>query len=195
MVREALINRKTKETEIKLELNLDEYSEGNINTGIGFFNHMLTLFAFRAGIKLNVDCKGDLEIDGHHTVEDIGICLGQAIKKAIGDKKGINRYGSSRIPMDESLALVDLSISNRSFLVFNVEMPSTRAGEFESELTEEFFIAVAHNSGITMHINLEYGRNTHHINEAIFVAFGDALKKAIRITSDVIPSTKGTLSL
>ena len=142
-----------------------------------------------------MDCKGDLEIDGHHTVEDIGICLGQAIKKAIGDKRGINRYGSSRIPMDESLVLVDLSISNRSYLVFNVEMPSTRAGEFETELTEEFFNAVALNSGITIHINLEYGRSIHHIIEGIFVAFGDAFKKAIMITGNDIPSTKGTLSL
>ncbi len=125
MVRDVVINRKTKETEIKLELDLDEYGEGNINTGIGFFDHMLTLFAFRARIKLNVDCKGDLEIDGHHTIEDVGICLGQAIKKAIGEKKGINRYGSSRIAMDESLAIVDLSVSNRSFLVFNVKIPST----------------------------------------------------------------------
>lgn len=195
ILREALVNRKTKETEIKLELNLDKYAEGNINTGIGFFDHMLTLFAFWARIKLDVDCKGDLEIDGHHTVEDIGICLGQAMKKAIGDKRGINRYGSSRIPMDESLALVDLSISNRSYLVFNVDMPSNRAGEFDTELTEEFFQAVALNSGITIHINLEYGRSIHHIIEGIFVAFGEAFKKAIMITGNDIPSTKGTLSI
>ncbi|GFN32288.1 imidazoleglycerol-phosphate dehydratase HisB [Paenibacillus xylaniclasticus] len=195
MAREALIKRTTKETDITLKLNLDEFGESSINSGIGFFDHMLTLFAFRAGITLHVDCQGDLEIDGHHTVEDIGICLGQAIKKALGDKRGINRYGSSRIPMDESLAVVDLSVANRSFLVFNAEMPSPLVGGYETELTEEFFHAVANNGGITIHINLEYGKNTHHINEAIFVAFGDALRKAVQITSDRIPSTKGTLSV
>ena len=188
MMREALINRKTKETEIKLELNLMNTVKATSTRELDSLTICSRFLLLGAGIKLNVDCKGDLEIDGHHTVEDIGICLGQAIKKAIGDKKGINRYGSSRIPMDGSLALVDLSISNRSFLVFNVEMPSTRAGEFETELTEEFFLAVAHNSGITMHINLEYGRNTHHINEAIFVAlctiFDDNLQRQQEISHE-----------
>ncbi len=192
-MRQSQIERNTKETKINLNVNLDEKGTNNLNTGIGFLDHMLDLFAFRAGITLNIKCDGDLIIDGHHSVEDIGIALGLALKEALGDKKGIQRYGSSRCPMDETLVQVDLDLANRAFLVFNADFRSKKVGEFETELTEEFFRAVAFNSGMTLHINLLYGRNTHHKIEAIFKAFGMALKEAIAITSNDIPSTKGVL--
>ena len=167
----------------------------HINTGIGFFDHMLDLFAFRAGITLSVECEGDLEVDGHHTVEDVGICLGKAVLKALGDKKGITRYGEASIPMDECLANCVLDISGRPFLVFNADFHTARAGDFEAELTEEFFRAVAFNSDMTLHINMLYGKNTHHMIEAIFKAFGCAFKMAININSgsEIIQSTKGVL--
>ena len=192
-MREAFLERKTNETAIKIGVNLDVKGESKISTGIGFFDHMLDLFAFRAGITLKVECKGDLHIDGHHTVEDVGIVLGQAISSALGDKTGINRYGEASVPMDESLANCTLDISGRPFLVFNAEFPSERAGAFETELVEEFFIALARTGGITLHINLAYGKNTHHMIEAIFKAFGVALKQAVSVTSEGIPSTKGVL--
>ncbi len=192
-MRQSQIERNTKETQIKLSLNLDEKGNSNINTGIGFFDHMLDLFAFRAGITLNIECKGDLVIDTHHSIEDIGISLGLALKEALADKKGITRYGSSRCPMDETLVSVDLDLANRAYLVFNAELSAERVGEFETEMTEEFFRAVAFNSGMTLHINELYGKNTHHKIEAIFKAFGMALKTAIEITSTDIPSTKGVL--
>ncbi len=192
-MRQSQIERNTKETQIKLSLNLDEKSQNSINTGIGFLDHMLDLFAFRAGITLNIECKGDLYIDGHHSVEDIGIALGLALKEALADKKGIQRYGSSRCPMDETLVSVDLDLANRAFLVFNAELCAERVGELETELVEEFFRALAFNSGMTLHINELYGKNTHHKIEAIFKAFGMALKAAIEITSNEIPSTKGVL--
>jgi imidazoleglycerol-phosphate dehydratase len=197
-MREAVLERVTKETSVKLTLNLDEKADGNkvydnINTGIGFLDHMLTLFAFRACIDLTVDCSGDLGVDGHHTVEDVGICLGQAISKALGDKHGINRYGEAAIPMDECLANCVLDISGRPYLVFNASFPSERAGEFETELTEEFFRAVSHNSGMTLHVNIAYGKNTHHMIEAIFKAFGCALRQAVCVTGSGVQSTKGVL--
>lgn len=193
-MREAVIERTTKETDIRIGLNLDQLSEGQIDTGIGFFDHMLHLFAFRAGITLNVNCRGDLHIDGHHTVEDIGITLGQVVAKTLGEKRGIARYGAASIPMDESLVHCVMDISGRPFLVFNAEFPAERVGTFETELVEEFFRAVALHSGITLHINLAYGTNTHHIIEAIFKAFGVAFKQAIALTgSSDIPSTKGVL--
>ena len=192
-MREAFLERKTNETSIKIGLNLDKKSEGKIDTGIGFFDHMLELLAFRAGITLDVECKGDLHVDGHHTVEDVGICLGQAIAKGLGDKSGIARYGAASIPMDECLANCALDISGRPYLVFNAAFPDERAGEFETGQTEEFFRAVAFNSGITLHINLVYGKNTHHMIEAVFKAFGCAFKQAIRVTGDGVPSTKGVL--
>ena len=164
-----------------------------INTGIGFFDHMLNLFAFRAGIALSVECKGDLEVDGHHTVEDVGISLGQAIQKALEDKKGITRYGEASIPMDECLASCALDISGRPFLVFNATFPTERIGSFETELTEEFFRALAFNSGMTLHINLVYGKNAHHMIEAMFKAFGCAFKQAAQITGTGVQSTKGVL--
>jgi len=155
---------------------------------------MLELFAFRAGIALTVECKGDLHVDGHHTVEDVGICLGKALLEALGDKVGIQRYGTAWIPMDESLVQCVMDISGRGYLVFNAKMPSPQVGSFETELTDEFFRALAHNAGITLHINLAYGHNTHHIIEGIFKAFGCALGEAIKKTgSNIMPSTKGVL--
>jgi imidazoleglycerol-phosphate dehydratase len=154
---------------------------------------MLTLFAFRAGIALDIKCEGDLDVDGHHTVEDVGICLGRAISEALGSRDGIARYGEASIPMDESLATCVLDISGRPFIVFNASFPSTKIGGFETELTEEFFRAVAQNSGITLHIGVAYGNNTHHMIEAMFKAFGCAFGKAASITGKGVPSTKGVL--
>ena len=190
----TVFSRTTKETDINIGLVLNQEGEGDIDTGIGFFNHMLHLFAFRAGIILDVKCTGDLHIDGHHTVEDVGIALGLAISEALGDKRGIARYGSASIPMDESLVNCVMDISGRPFLVLNAEFPAERVGTLETELVEEFFRAVALNAGITIHINLAYGKNTHHIVEAIFKAFGVAFKQAVSPTgSSEIPSTKGVL--
>lgn len=195
-MREAKLDRKTKETEISIEINLDVNSNSNISTGIGFFNHMLELFAFHSGIYLKVECNGDLDVDGHHSVEDIGILLGKAIKEALGNKVGINRYGDAFLPMDETLAHCSLDISGRPYLVFNVELPCERVGQFETELTEEFFRAIAVNSGMTLHLNLEYGKNTHHIIEALFKSFGRAFKQATTINSenkDKVMSSKGVI--
>jgi len=192
-MREASLERKTNETSVKIRVNLEEKGENEINTNIGFFDHMLALFAFRAGITLRVECEGDLQIDGHHTVEDVGIVLGGAILKALGDKSGINRYGEASIPMDESLASCALDISGRPFLVFNADFPRGSAGEFDTELVEEFFIALTRSCGMTLHINLAYGKNTHHMIEAIFKAFGAAFRRAIRVTGGGVPSTKGVL--
>lgn len=195
-MREALINRETKETNIKLKLNLDGEGKNTINTKIGFLDHMLTLFSFHSGIDLNIECDGDIYVDGHHSVEDIGIVLGKALSQALGDKKGINRYGDCLLPMDETLVNTALDFSGRPYLVFNAEMPAERVGTFETELTEEFFRAVAMNANMTLHINLMYGKNTHHIIEAIFKSFGRSVKQAIKIDSDnkdKIISTKGVL--
>ncbi|MDR1890930.1 MAG: imidazoleglycerol-phosphate dehydratase HisB [Puniceicoccales bacterium] len=181
--------RKTNETEITLVLGQDT----KINTGVGFFDHMLELFSFQSGVALNLECKGDLNVDAHHTVEDVGIILGQAFKELFGDKKGINRYGEATVPMDETLAACNLDISNRPYLIFNAEIPSAKVGDFETELTEEFFRAFAVNSGITLHINVKYGKNSHHIIEAIFKSFGRALKQAMIKVGDDIASTKGVL--
>ena len=195
-MREANLSRKTKETSISIQVNLDERKASKINTGIGFFDHMLELFAFHSGIYLMIECDGDLRVDGHHSVEDIGILLGKAISEALGDKKGINRYGNCFLPMDETLAHCSLDISGRPYLVFNVELLSQKVGEFETELTEEFFRAVSVNSGMTLHLNLEYGKNTHHIIEALFKSFGRAFKQAIYINEenkDRIMSSKGVI--
>lgn len=193
-MRETVLERTTKETDIRIGLNLDRPGEGQIDTGIGFLDHMLHLFAFRAGITLDVTCKGDLHIDAHHTAEDIGISLGQAIAKSLGEKRGITRYGAASIPMDETLLHCVLDISGRPFLVFHAPLPAEQLGNFETELVEEFFRAVAFQAGITLHLNLAYGTNTHHIIEAMFKAFGVALRQAIALTgSNEIPSTKGVL--
>ena len=192
-MRESVLERVTGETEVKIKINLDRKERGNISTGLGFFDHMLDLFAFRAGITMDVSCTGDLHIDGHHTVEDVGITLGQAIREALGDKRGIRRYGQALIPMDESLARCVLDISGRAYLVFDADFPSGRAGDMDTELVEEFFRAVATHAGITLHISLLYGGNTHHMIEAIFKAFGCALGEAIAVTGQGVQSTKGVL--
>ncbi len=193
-MREAVITRTTKETDIQLQWNLDGEGHSEIDTGIGFFNHMLTLFAFHSNTDLSVRAKGDLDVDDHHTVEDVGIALGQAFAKAIGDKKGINRYGGFTLPMDETLASVHVDISGRPTLVFNAAFQRETVGTFSTEMVEEFFKAFAMNAGVTLHINLHYGTNDHHKIEAIFKAFGRALKESVQITSDKVVSTKGMLA-
>ena len=192
MARTAVIERNTKETQIRLSLNLDG-AEVQVSTGIGFFDHMLSAFGFYAGIGLKVAVKGDLYVDGHHTVEDTGIVLGQALKEALGDKKGIRRFGSAYVPMDEALAFTALDFSNRPYLVFDAEMPQERIGDYDACLTLEFMRAVAHNAGITLHQKCFYGVNAHHITEGLFKSLGLAVKDAIRIEGDRITSTKGVL--
>lgn len=191
-MRTAEIKRKTKETDISVALDLDG-GNVNIRTGIGFFDHMLTAFAVHGGFGLEVFVEGDLDVDTHHTVEDTGIALGAAFKKALGDMGGINRYGSFYIPMDESLALCALDISNRPFLVFNAEFKEERCGEYETCCTEEFFRAFAVNAGITLHLNVLYGSNSHHEIEALFKAFANAMKIAVAPSSGGVLSTKGVL--
>lgn len=192
-MRKASLNRNTKETAVELSLALDGSGAGEIDTGIGFFDHMLTLFARHGGIDLSVKCKGDLYVDAHHSVEDIGIVLGKSLKEALGDKCGIHRYGAALIPMDEALAEVALDLSGRSYLVFHADFTAERIGEFPTEMTEEFFRAVADNAGMTLHINLRYGKNNHHMAEGIFKAFGHALKDAVTLDGNGILSTKGVL--
>ena len=191
-MRTAEIKRKTKETDISVALDLDG-GNVNIRTGIGFFDHMLTAFAVHGGFGLEVFVEGDLDVDTHHTVEDTGIALGAAFKKALGDMGGINRYGSFYIPMDESLALCALDISNRPFLVFNAEFKEERCGEYETCCTEEFFRAFAVNAGITLHLNVLYGSNSHHEIEALFKAFAHAMKIAVAPSIGGVLSTKGVL--
>lgn len=194
MSRKAEIVRKTKETDIKVLLNLDCSGNVEIDTGIGFFDHMLTALAVHGGFRLSVSCKGDLNVDGHHTVEDVGICLGKAFCEALGDKSGIMRFGSAFVPMDEALGFCSLDISNRPFLVFNAEFTNERIGDYESCLTEEFMRAFAFNAGITLHLKSEYGKNDHHITEALFKALAYALKQAVKLNSDgTAVSTKGAL--
>ena len=192
-MRTAEIKRKTKETDIEVFVKLDGESKVSVNTGIGFFDHMLTAFGVHSGIDLDVKCEGDLNVDGHHTVEDTGIVLGQAFAKALGDKSGIARYGSAFVPMDEALGFCALDISGRPFLAFNADFNDDRIGEFDTCLTEEFFRAFAFNSGITLHIKKEYGKNDHHVAEAIFKSVAHALKSAMEIKGDKILSTKGVL--
>lgn len=186
-------NRTTKETEISCTLQLDGTGKSDIHTGIGFFDHMLTLFAFHSHMDLTLCAKGDLDVCDHHTVEDCGILLGECLKEALGDKRGIERYGSMLLPMDETLAEVVLDISGRSFLVYDCELKREMIGGFSCEMVEEFLRAVAFNAGITLHIRVPYGTNDHHKIEAIFKAFGRALRKAVKITGDELPSTKGKL--
>lgn len=192
-MRTAEIKRKTKETDIEVFVKLDGEGKVNVSTGIGFFDHMLTAFGVHSGIDLDVRCSGDLNVDGHHTVEDTGIVLGQAFAKALDNKAGIARYGSAFVPMDEALAFCSLDISGRPFLVFNGDFNDDRIGEYDTCLTEEFFRAFAFNSGITLHIKKEYGKNDHHIAEAMFKAVAHALKKAMKIEGDTVLSTKGVL--
>lgn len=195
-MRKTSIERNTKETQISLEVDLDGTGQANVDTGIGFLDHMLTLLAFHSNIDLTVKCQGDLYVDSHHSVEDMGIALGKAINQALGDKKGIYRYGHFTVPMDEALITTDLDISGRSFLVFNVDIPKVILGNYEAEMTEEFFRAVAFHMNATLHINEAYGNNVHHIIEACFKSFGRALKQAVLIderNKDKINSSKGVL--
>ncbi|MBQ4585208.1 MAG: imidazoleglycerol-phosphate dehydratase HisB [Clostridia bacterium] len=195
-MREAKIERKTAETDISLGLNLDGKGVSQIDTGCGFLDHMLTLFSKHGRIDLTVKCVGDTNVDYHHTTEDIGICLGQAIKNALGDKKGIVRYGDIILPMDEALILCAVDISGRGGLYYSLDIPSDRVGSFDTELTQEFFIAVAREAGITLHLKQLAGVNSHHIIEGAFKAFGRVMKQAVSVDpqfKDEIPSTKGVI--
>ena len=193
--RRAEIERKTAETQISIKLNLDGEGTCDIATGIGFLDHMLTLLAKHSFMDLTVKAKGDLEVDSHHTVEDIGIVLGEALQEALGDKTGIHRYGNSFIPMDETLAQVCLDFSGRPFLVFGAEIPKILLGNYDTEMTEEFFRAVAMHCGLTLHIRVLYGSNVHHIIEAIFKAFARAVAEAAAVDPRVkgVMSSKGVL--
>jgi imidazoleglycerol-phosphate dehydratase len=193
--RSAEVKRKTKETDIQLKLNLDGTGLSAIDTGIPFLEHMFELMAVHGFMDLNVKAKGDTEIDYHHTVEDLGICLGKAINQALGDKKGIKRYGQAIVPMDEALANVVIDISNRPYLLYKVQLKKTLTGKFDISLLKEFFRALVNYAGITMHIELLSGDDAHHIAEAIFKAFGRALDQASQREErlDGVPSTKGLL--
>ena len=195
MIRNAKIDRSTNETNIKLVLNLDGSGKSTIKTGIPFFDHMLDQFTFHSQIDLELDAKGDLEIDYHHTVEDCGICLGTAFSNALGDKKGINRYGFFLLPMDDALIRVALDFSGRSFLSWNVKFPTSSVGNFDLELVREFFNSFSTNSRATIHVDMLNGFNSHHISEAVFKSMGKAIKMAITKDQrlDSIPSTKGSL--
>lgn len=188
------VERKTRETDIKISVVLDGKGNSVIDTGIGFFDHMLTALSKHSGISMDIKVKGDLEVDGHHTVEDTGIVLGQAMAQALGDKSGIARYGSAYIPMDEALSFCSLDISNRPFLVFKGEFTNQMIGGYDACLTEEFFRAFAFNAGITLHLDMVYGSNDHHKCEALFKACAHALKMAVKPTDNgETLSTKGTL--
>ncbi|MCG8541750.1 MAG: imidazoleglycerol-phosphate dehydratase HisB [Clostridia bacterium] len=195
MDRRAEINRKTLETDIALKLELDGKGRAEIHTGIGFLDHMLILMAKHGQLDLRVKCEGDLEVDTHHTVEDLGIVLGRAIKESLGDRAGIKRYSTVFTPMDEALSMVSIDISGRSFLKFGVDLTREYVGDFETETLKEFFIALTSNAGITLHINMNYGENNHHIIESIFKGFGRALREAIMIDENIegVMSTKGIL--
>jgi imidazoleglycerol-phosphate dehydratase len=195
MPRTAEIDRKTAETEIQLALNLDGSGNADVQTGVGFLDHMLTLFARHGLMDLTVRCNGDLHVDQHHTVEDVGICLGMAIEQAVGDKRGIVRYGTFTVPMDESLVMVSLDLSGRAYLVCGLDVRDRAIGQFHGELVPEFFQAVAANARMNLHLHQFHGENAHHIVEAGFKAFGRALDAATRIDERVtgVPSTKGVL--
>ena len=195
MSRTASVERLTGETAIKAVLNIDGAGRAQVQTGLGFFDHMLILFGKHGLFDLTVEANGDLEVDGHHTVEDTGIVLGQALAKALGDKAGIKRYGTAFVPMDEALAMVSLDISGRPYLVFDAVLPAERVGQFDSELTEEFLRALSVHAGLTLHVRLLAGKNTHHIIEAIFKALGRALDEATRQDDRIqgVMSTKGIL--
>ncbi len=195
-MRTITIVRTTKETDITLTLNLDGKGESQIDSGCGFLDHMLTLFARHGRFDLALTCKGDTQVDFHHTTEDIGICLGLAFKQALGDKKGINRYGDTILPMDEALILSAVDISGRSFLNLDLKMRAKRVGSFDVELVEEFFIAFTSNAGLNLHVKQLDGKNTHHIIEGTFKSVARSLKQAVAIDrrfADEVPSTKGVL--
>lgn len=191
-MRTASITRTTKETDITLELSL-EGGEVQVYTGIGFFDHMLTALAFYAGWGMKLTVKGDLQVDGHHTVEDTGIVLGQALKEALGDKKGIRRFASAYVPMDEALCFTALDFSNRPYLVFDADMPQPMIGDYDACLTVEFMRALSFNAGITLHQKCHYGVNAHHITEGLYKSLGLAIKDAVRVEGAGVVSTKGVL--
>lgn len=195
MARTATIDRKTKETAIKLTLSLDGRGESSIVSGVPFFDHMLTQIARHGFFDLEISAQGDLEVDAHHTVEDLGICLGEAFKQALGDKAGVRRYGRGTMPMHEALAAVILDFSGRPFLVYNVPLPKAQVGNFDLELVEEFFTAFCNHAGANVHVNLAYGENLHHIVEAVFKAFARALDDATQIDPRIegVLSSKGSL--
>lgn len=194
-MRQFTTERQTLETHLKIILDIDGTGKAKINTKIGFFDHMLTLLAVHSQMDMEIICDGDIEVDGHHSVEDTGLALGDAFFSAIGDKKGIKRYGTFYVPMDETLAMVSLDISNRPFLVFDVGELAPMIGSFDTQLAEEFFRAFAFRAGITLHIKVLYGKNSHHKIEAVFKAFGHALREAVSKDPKVkgIPSSKGVL--
>lgn len=193
--RKAEVRRETKETKIALKIDLDGSGRHSIQTGIPFFDHMLSLLAYHSHMDLNLKAEGDIGVDAHHTVEDVGICLGDAIRKAIGEARGVRRYGMAMIPMDETLVSAALDLSMRPWLVFRMKLRRSRIGNLDLELVEEFFRALCNHAGITLHINLVYGRNSHHMVEAVFKAAGRALREALSLDEQIshIPSTKGIL--
>ena len=195
MDRIAKIKRHTRETTIELSLNLDGRGESEIQTGVGFFDHMLTHLSKHSRWDLSIKATGDLEVDSHHTVEDVGLCIGGALKDALCDKAGLKRFANASVPMDETLANVAVDISGRPTLVFNVQFTTDKIGDFDVQLIQEFFHAVANTAGLTLHINVPYGRNSHHIAEAIFKSAAQALGDATRIIDPAgeVPSTKGSL--
>ena len=192
-MRRAEISRKTAETEIYLTLDLDGAAEGGISTGVGFLDHMLTLFSRHAGFGLSVRCQGDTWVDGHHTVEDVGLALGEALKSALGDKRGIRRYGDIVLPMDEALILCAVDLGGRPCLRYTAQIPRARVGDFDTELAREFMQALANSAGMALHIRQLDGENSHHIIEAMFKALGRALSEAAEIVGTEVPSTKGVL--
>ncbi len=193
--REATVYRKTGETEVDISLNLDGEGNYEVNTGIGFFDHMLNLMAKHGLLDLIIKSKGDIEVDGHHTVEDVGIVLGQCLKKSLGDKKSIKRYGTSFVPMDEALTTVSLDISGRPYIVCDFNFTADKVGELDTELVEEFLRAFAFNAEITLHARVIYGKNNHHMIEGIFKALGRAIREAVDIDSRIkgVMSTKGSI--
>jgi len=191
--RSAQIKRKTKETEVLVELDLDGAGKYEIDTGIGFLDHMLTHLSKHGKIDLTVKAKGDLNVDAHHTIEDIAICLGQGLTKALGDKKGIARYGHSSVPMEDALANVSVDLSGRANFIYNVNFRTEKIGDFDVECLEELLRSFANNGAFNLHVNVPYGTNSHHIAEAIFKGLGQSLAAAVKIVGDDIPSTKGIL--
>ena len=195
-MRQSTINRTTAETDITLTLDLDGKGESSIDSGCGFLDHMLTLFARHGRFDLTLNCKGDVYVDDHHTVEDIGICLGKAFSEALADKKGICRYGDTTLPMDESLVLTAVDLSGRGYLNFDLQIPTEKVGRFDTELVEEFFLAFVRNADCTLHVKQLAGKNSHHIIEGTFKSFGRTMKKAVTLEAgfeNEIPSTKGVL--
>ena len=195
-MRTAAIRRTTAETDVSLQLNLDGMGLADVKTGVGFLDHMLTLFAVHGRFDLTVSCRGDTQVDDHHSVEDVGIALGQALRAALGEKRGVHRYGSMFLPMDEALVLAALDLSGRSCLRYGLEIPAQKVGSFDTELVEEFFLALTREAGITLHLRQFDGTNSHHIIEAAFKGFGRALREAAAVdpaAPDAVPSSKGVL--